>query len=276
VAFNTMMAPFARSPTEALRVAGLVWYQGEDNAMAGQETYYRCALPALVASWRALLDSPAAWAGVVQLAPWTAPAANAAALNAAVTGVREAQLAARDAVKGLSVVTAIDVGDPHAPNPIHSPHKTPIGVRMARAAAAALYGLGSGSQGPAYAGATSVTAGSRVTVTVSFDAAGVGAGLQLAPAQAGNWSTYCPVEAAVDPSNCAWFGVQTSEGTWRNATPAVVGATLTLTVDTAPATGLTAVATSNGAGLWPVVTLRNAAGLPAFVWLRNLTSAAAA
>lgn len=270
-----MLAPFSRSPTQALRAAGLVWYQGEDNAMAGQAAYYRCALPALVASWRALLDSPAAWAGVVQLAPWTAPAANAAALNAAVTGVREAQLAARDAVHNISVVTAIDVGDPHAPNPIHSPHKAPIGARMARAAAAALYGLGSGSQGPAYAGATAVTAGSRVTVTVSFDAAGVGGGLQLVPAKAGNWSTYCPTEAAVDPSNCAWFGVQTSEGVWRNATPAVVGATLTLTVDTAPVTGLTAVATSNGAGLWPVVTLRNAAGLPAFVWLRNITGAAA-
>ena len=51
-------------------------------------------------------------AAIVQLAPW---ASSAAAFNAQVAALRDAQLRAGDALANVSVITAVDGGDPHGP-----------------------------------------------------------------------------------------------------------------------------------------------------------------
>lgn len=275
VLWNAMYTPWAGPPGSGavLPIAGATWMQGEDNAQAGQADYYGCALPALVGELRALFGSPAAWVGVVQLGPWVGPTG----VNDGAAGVRQAQLVSVAGDPRATTVTAADGGDPYAPQVIHSRLKQLVGRRLAAAALSVVYGRGdlSPAVGPTYASATAATAGSVVTVTVQFAPASVGGGLVLVPPTPGNYSTFCPVDAGVPADVCGFFGVQTSDGAWRNATAAVApgGGALTLTVDTAPATGLTAVATSSGWALWPVLPLRNRAGLPAFPWRHNVSAA---
>ena len=272
VLHNAMLLPF-QGPAAAARfpAAGAMWYQGEDNAMAAQADYYACALRALVEEWRTLLASPALWFGVVQLAPWV----STVALNEPVAALRQAQAQASigaGAPAGVSLITAADGGDPSAPQVIHPRSKALPGGRLARAALAALYGRNDlAAQGPIYASAAAAPPGpaGRLSVTVSFQTA--------PPAPGHDFSSYCPTEVGVPADNCAWFAVQASDGLWRNASAALVAppgggppAQLTLTIDTAPASGLTAVATSAGYGLWPVLSLRNVAGFPALPWNFNV------
>lgn len=65
VLFNSMVAPFTLGP---LTTSRWTWYQGEQNCLTGQAPYYACALPHLIADWRAAFNVTAAqsWWGVVQ------------------------------------------------------------------------------------------------------------------------------------------------------------------------------------------------------------------
>ena len=103
--WNSMTTPFA-----GMSVQGLVWYQGESNALTSQNeaNYYTCALRFLTESLRKLFVSPTAHMAVVQLAPW---ASSAASLNFAVAALRQAQLLAGDSPStNISVITAVDGG----------------------------------------------------------------------------------------------------------------------------------------------------------------------
>ena len=114
---------------------------GESNALTGdpEASYYLCALPFLVGSLRVAFNSPGMHVSVVQLAPWarcvvqawaagpiqTGPVkactslppcySNTAALNGAVAALRDSQLRAGDVLPGITVITAVDGGDPFAP-----------------------------------------------------------------------------------------------------------------------------------------------------------------
>jgi hypothetical protein len=281
VLWNSMFLPYAAAAAArgggggggggTFPITGATWYQGEDNAQADQADYYACALPALVASLRGLFGSPQAWVGVVQLGPWAGPPA----VNDGAAGVRQAQLLGVAGDPRVVTVTAADGGDPLAPQVIHSRRKQLVARRLAAAALSVVYGVGdlSPAVGPVYAAATARAAvGTTVTVEVSFAPGTTAGGLVLVPPTPGNSSTYCPTDEGVPADNCGWFAVQTSDGAWRNATAALggpAGDRLVLAVDTAPATGLAAVATSSGWALWPVLPLRNLAGLPAFPWRHN-------
>lgn len=52
--------------TTAAHVYPLYPCPGESNAIYFKSGYYECALAALLASWRAAFNSPAAWFGVMQ------------------------------------------------------------------------------------------------------------------------------------------------------------------------------------------------------------------
>lgn len=63
-AFNALIAPLTVGP---LRIKGVVWYQGENNVAQGGPEYYSCALPALMADWRAQFKQPDLFFGIMQV-----------------------------------------------------------------------------------------------------------------------------------------------------------------------------------------------------------------
>lgn len=118
--YNAMIAPLGD-----YGLSGALWYQGENNANAGNTTaQYRAKLAALLDSWRKQFKRPDLPFVIVQLAafaPRPAPDRSAAWAQ-----VREAQrLVAQDDPHAGLVVT-IDVGERLD---IHPPLKLPVGQR---------------------------------------------------------------------------------------------------------------------------------------------------
>jgi hypothetical protein len=222
--------------------------------------YYTCALPFLVTSLRSLFLSPYAHAGVVQLAPWASAGAN---FNVEVATLREAQLRGGDGAANISVVTAVDKGDPYGPiGSIHPRAKQPVGARLAAAMLTALYGMPTPFAGPRFAsGAAGGGAAGALSATLRFSPAGAPLTI-VAPTAVGPLanSSECPV--GVSPTLCCSFTLQNDAGAWAPATASLAegGTALLLT---APGVGR-AVAAAAGWCLWPITLLYSAAGLPAF------------
>lgn len=276
--WNAMTAPFA-----GMKVAGIIFYQGESNALteAEEDGYYLCALPYLIRALRALFASPSAFAAIVQLAPW---ASSAATFNAQVAALRQAQLDACDALPNMAAITAVDGGDPYGPiGSIHPRAKQLVGRRLAAATLTAVYGQPTPFAGPRYAAAVpGGGAAGSLSATVSFAAPSPaspgndGPLLLRAPSPVGPFanSSVCPNGVAADL--CAGFALRGSNGVWYNASAALGASQRTLILTAADAgvpAGLTATATASGWSLWPITLLYSGAGLPAWPW--NATIAAA-
>jgi sialate O-acetylesterase len=124
--YNGMIAPLLETA-----IRGVIWYQGESNAMRSEQ--YRTLFPLLIADWRARWGRSDLPFLFVQLAPWRVegqpPGTDWAAL-------REAQRETAARVAGTAMVVTTDVGDPRD---IHPRRKGPVGDRLARAALALVY-----------------------------------------------------------------------------------------------------------------------------------------
>lgn len=136
------------APLLPLPVQGVLWYQGESDA--GRADAYRGIFRQLIAGWRRRLEQPELPFLFVQLASYGAglpPPRQPAASPWA--ELRQAQAAALELPRtGMACI--IDVGDNAD---IHPLRKRPVGVRLARAAAAILDGDGDRG-GPRCAGLT--------------------------------------------------------------------------------------------------------------------------
>ena len=182
--------------------------QGESNALTAtsEAAYYKCALPFLVASLRALFNSPSAHAAVVQLAPW---ASSAAAFNGEVAALRQAQLEAGDPPgAGISVITAVDGGDPYGPiGSIHPRAKKPVGDRLGAALLSAVYGAPTPFAGPRLRAAVS-GGGAGLSATLTFAA---GSPLVLIPpTPAGRFAKVSMAslrQRTSMPAESRWFSV---------------------------------------------------------------------
>lgn len=290
VLYNAMIAPMT-TPGAALFDAFL-WVQGEQNAEQGQDAYYRCALPALINSWRTLLSVPTAGFFVTQLHPWNATTPGMASLDA-LPRFRLAQ-AGLD-LPLTAVVPQLDGGDPQAPaTSIHPRGKQTPAARLANAALAITFGKPETRwKAPTYAGTAPLAsvrdaASGAVTVgvTVSFEPDTVEGGLTFVPPAPASNSSRCPTDLGIPAALCSWFGVQLGatgpgsaplNGTWVNATGAIAGAggtqlTLQAVVPGVPAgVTVTPIASSNGFSGWPVVNFYAAAtDLPVMPWLASL------
>lgn len=133
VLYDAMIAPL-----QPYAIQGVIWYQGESDS--GDAPTFRHLFPSLIKSWRR------AWGGrefpflFVQVAPhngWTPE-------------LREAQLQTWQTVPNTAMVVTTDVG-PVDPNDFHPPKKEPVGVRLALAARALVYGESLEYSGPVYA-----------------------------------------------------------------------------------------------------------------------------
>jgi len=133
--YQSMIAPLA-----PYAVRGFLWYQGEANCMYAERDIYTAKMKALIGSWRAAFDEPAAPFYYVQLAPfdysrwdkfprWETPEALAL--------FRDAQTKALDVPHTGMVVTTDLVTNTHD---IHPTDKLDVGLRFAGLALEKTYG----------------------------------------------------------------------------------------------------------------------------------------
>ena len=203
--FAALVAPAAQ-----LSLAGVLLWQGETNANLAvsdaNTEWWTCALPAFAAELRASTGLGAAgFLGVVQLPPlgaqfWTD----------AVPLMRAAQQAL--AGPATAVVMSGDLPDLLSPFTWrHGRTKTAVAQRLARAAAAVVYGAqGLRWTGPSGASATFVGSDPSTnisTVSVAFDAASVAGGLFIDP------SIVCPAGVPEGDANNLWISYECQS--WR-------------------------------------------------------------
>ena len=271
--WDAFIHPLTLGPAQ---FAAVLWMQGEQNAMPGveQAAYYECALPAMVASWRAALRLPALPFGVFALAPYR----SSEPTDEGFPRVRliQAALAARD--PAVFFISTLDGGDPVA-FAIHSPFKEAAGARAALGLRAVALGDARarhlGPRATAALSGTGALPNTILSVVVFNETSLYGAGPVL------NTSVACP--PALPAAYCESFAVMTSDGLWRSVeAPGAPGVSLTVhAYPDAPTSialilagapdGLTVLAVRGGYRVWPLVQLRNAEGIPAEPFLLNAT-----
>jgi sialate O-acetylesterase len=139
--WNGMVAPMTRLP-----IAGVLWYQGENNA--AEDHAYADKLRALVTTWRRAWNRELPFYAV-QLPNWGARSERADGGDLGFAPCRMGQLRCIDLPRfGLAV--AIDVGDPAD---LHPRDKRSIGARLARWALRDVYGVDIVPSGPLFAAA---------------------------------------------------------------------------------------------------------------------------
>jgi len=239
--WNAMIVPIL-----PMTIKGATWYQGESNT--GQQNYYACAFPAMIADWRLK------WGGntdksfgffFVQLAPWKGGDNNSEAL------IRLSQMYATS-LPNVGVATAMDWGDPSSPfGDIHPRYKQIVGYRLHLAARGITYGEKIQYKGPQATDFKVIHEAPSAQVQVNFAPDSIGTGLVFQ-------SKSC--DEGVPINQCGWFDIGTADGRWTNATAQindnyiVVSATTT----SSQVTGVR-YAWAN----YPVATLYNKEGLPA-------------
>lgn len=138
VLYNAMIAPLADYP-----LAGVLWYQGENNANSGDSiAAYRTRLGALFASWRQQFGRDVPFI-VIQLAGFD-PDHNAVR-NEGWARVREAQRETVESDRRAALVVALDLGERFD---IHPPYKLPVAKRAFQAAEHLIYGAPGVPSGP--------------------------------------------------------------------------------------------------------------------------------
>ena len=271
--FNQMVAPFANtagSEGSGMAISGVLWYQGESNAIYYKPGYYACALAALLKSWRTAFNSPTAWFGVVQVAPWSGYGVSA--VEAA--DVRAAELAVVLADAHATLATAVDLGDVNAPQgSIHPRPKQALGARLAAGALFDLFGIGTPEEvrGPVAVAATSVPGGgASVTFAPPFNTPGS----IVLDSNVTAWPGLLPTSACppVGGTLCAGFALRDgATGVWYNATASLnsdASAVILMPAAGAPV-GAIANESALAASVWPQISLFAAAGrggLPAYPW----------
>jgi sialate O-acetylesterase len=127
------------NPILPYALRGVLWYQGESNAVRAPE--YRRLFASMIGAWRAhwgRADLPFYW---VQLANYRDPADPGGTTWAA---LREAQAQAL-ALPNTGMAVTIDIGDPRN---IHPADKQEVGRRLALIAKARVYGITEEISGP--------------------------------------------------------------------------------------------------------------------------------
>lgn len=211
-AFNGMIAPLV-----PYGIAGVIWYQGENNAPRAQQ--YHDTFPALVRDWRRLWkrdDLPFLWCQLsAHKKKLPVPAESAWA------ELREAQTKTL-ALPHTGQALTLDVGEA---GDIHPRNKAVPGARLAGIALAAVYGRESSATGPVFAG---VTLGNGKAIVRFADVAG---GLVAAPVPDSQIITSIPpkkeplVRNSPD-SPLEGFAISGTDGEWKWADAVIDGDTV--------------------------------------------------
>ncbi len=138
--FNGMIHPLV-----PYGVRGVIWYQGESNAILRPDGY-RQILTGLIADWRAHWQRGDFPFLVVGLANYYQPPEKPG--DSSWAAVREAQMQTAAAVPGVGYASAIDLGE--AGN-VHPRNKQDVGRRLAALALDGTYGIPTATTGPTVA-----------------------------------------------------------------------------------------------------------------------------
>ncbi len=151
--YNAMIAPIEKYP-----VAGVLWYQGENNV--GRAKQYAVVLKALIGLWRQKREQLGQKAEmpflIVQLANYGAQKKRPS--EASLAELRESQSRLLE-MKGVGLATAADLGEE---DNIHPKNKQAVGFRLAREALARVYGKKVAHQGPSVKGVDFVKGEAKV------------------------------------------------------------------------------------------------------------------
>jgi sialate O-acetylesterase len=128
VLYRGMLEPIA-----PLSIAGILWYQGEQNSPRGFQ--YRKILPVMIADWRRLFAQGDVPFYIVSLPAFMQRSPTP--VDAEWAELRESQALTAASVPNSCLAVTIDTGD--ADN-IHPKDKLPVGERLARCALANYYG----------------------------------------------------------------------------------------------------------------------------------------
>jgi sialate O-acetylesterase len=131
------------SPLMPYPFRGVIWYQGESNALNAAE--YRILLPDLIGSWREASHQPDMDFFIVQLPNHGATPAEPS--ESAWAELREAELLTLKNVPHTGLTVTIDVGDP---KDIHPHRKLEVGQRLALWALGTTYEQPVTYSGPLY------------------------------------------------------------------------------------------------------------------------------
>lgn len=138
VLFNSMIDPLIH-----FRIKGVIWYQGEANAIDNRAAQYRKLFPALIEDWRSQWGYEVPFL-FVQLAGYGHNEVEPAEYSWA--DLREAQSMTLS-LAATGMATAIDIGDE---NDIHPKDKQDVAHRLFLAAAHGVYGDNVIASGPTY------------------------------------------------------------------------------------------------------------------------------
>lgn len=150
VLFNAMIAPLTPFP-----IRGVIWYQGESNSSAERRFSYERLFQTLIRDWRrrwAQDDFPFLFVQLTNFA--STPAEDWAE-------IREAQRRAL-ALRNTAMAVTIDIGNP---DDVHPVNKLDVGLRLALAARAIVYGEAVEYSGPVVRQVTSEGGALRVWFT---------------------------------------------------------------------------------------------------------------
>jgi sialate O-acetylesterase len=137
--YNSMIHPLLGYP-----LRGVLWYQGEANALAGQAMPYRAQFKAMIAAWRADWNQPRLPFLWVQLANFKS--GGDTAQSSPWAELRESQSTALSLPYTGQAVT-IDIGNP---DNIHPTDKQDVGHRLARIARRVVFGDAVVDAGPSF------------------------------------------------------------------------------------------------------------------------------
>jgi len=194
--FDGMIAPLL-----ALSICGVLWYQGESNAMRAAQ--YRRLFPHLIRSWRARWQQGDFPFYFVQLAAFGTRPGSAGPCDWA--ELREAQALALELPR-TGMALALDVGDVED---IHPKNKRTVGERLALHALKDVHGRADlPASGPVFQCLMS-EAGGRIRVRFEHDGGGLHTpgrnevlGFEVADAE----GRFAPVRAVVDGSDVVLTG----------------------------------------------------------------------
>jgi sialate O-acetylesterase len=143
------------APLSPLAITGVIWYQGEANAMHAGE--YRKLLPGLIADWRRLFQQGDFPFYIVSLPAYMHRKAEPG--DDGWADLRAVQATTAATVPNVAMAVTIDTGDP---DNIHPRTKKVVGERLAYCALAGTYHVDVPYRGPEYASSEPTAGGLRL------------------------------------------------------------------------------------------------------------------
>lgn len=127
-------------PVTPMTVSGVLWYQGESNALEGTAPLYESLMHDLIASWRVAFRNEVLPFALVQLPNYPDASQHKNMKSDAWPMVREAQRSISQSDPAVSLAVTLDLTSPSEEDQLHPRNKAPMGQRAAAGILVDYYG----------------------------------------------------------------------------------------------------------------------------------------